>query len=112
MVVRAVQDHLMTPAAQPGPAVGNVPHVIGPGCLKAARAERAHAIGPIRPVLPPGGDDHVGTRQRVDTEISFAHGSPPGCSAPRRPPPPRMASSSSCRTSYNMIAQSGRPVSG
>ena len=76
MVVRAVQDHLMTPAGQGGPAVGNVQDVVGPGRLEPARAERAQAIRLVRPVLPPRGDDDAGARQRVDTQVSLAHGPP------------------------------------
>ena len=41
VVVRAVQDHLVTPAGQGGPAVGNVQDVVRPGRLEPARAERA-----------------------------------------------------------------------
>jgi len=72
-VVRAVQDHFVAPVGQAGPPIRNAEDVVRLGCLQPARAERAQAIWPVRPVLPPGSDDYVGAGQRVDTEVSFGH---------------------------------------
>src|SRR5262249_36420003 len=73
IVIRAVQDHFVTPAGQRRPAVGDVQDVIPTRRLQPARAERAPAAGQVGPVLPPRGDNDPGAGQRVDTQVRFAH---------------------------------------
>src|ERR1700677_4907769 len=76
-VLRAVQDDLVAPAGQGRPAVREMPDVKGLGGLEPARAERAQPIGTIRTLLPPWGDHHVSARQRIDPQVSVAHGASP-----------------------------------
>ena len=73
-MIRAVQDDLVTPVGQGRPAVLEVPDVVRPGRLEPARAERALASGQVGTLLPPRGDDDMGPGQRVDTQVSVAHG--------------------------------------
>jgi hypothetical protein len=73
VVVRAVQDDFVAPVGQGRPAIGEVPDVIGPGRLKAARTEWALSRREIRTLLPPRGDNDIGTRQGVDTQVGIAH---------------------------------------
>ena len=72
-MVRGVQDDLVTPVGQGGPAILNVRDVIWVRRLEPARAEWAQPFRKIRALLPPWGDNYVGTRQRVDTQISVPH---------------------------------------
>ena len=80
-MVRAMQDHFVTPLGQARPAIWNVQDVIWSGSLKPAWAERTQSIRKIRPALSPWSDNYVGTCQRVDTEISVAHESSPDAGA-------------------------------
>ena len=73
LVIGAVQDDFVPGAGQGGPAVGEVPDVVGRGGLEAARAERALTLGQVGALLPPRGDDDMGPGQRVDTQVSVAH---------------------------------------
>ena len=93
-MVRAVQDHLVPPAGQGGPAIRDVPDVVRPGRLEPARAERARPLREVGTLLPPRGDDHVAARQRVDTQISLAHESAPYAAARYR----RAAGGNACRS--------------
>ena len=77
IVIRAVQDDLVTPAGQGGPAIRDVPYVVRPGRLEAARAERARSFREVGTLLPPGGDDDMAARQRVDAQLSIAHEAQP-----------------------------------
>src|SRR5215469_6001259 len=52
-VLRAVQDYLMAPVGQGGPAIGDAPDVVRAGSLPPARAERALAGREVGPVLAP-----------------------------------------------------------
>ncbi len=69
----AVQDHLVTLPREGRPAVLDAPHLVRPGRLEAAGAERARAFGQLRPVLAPRGDHDVGTGQRVHAQARFGH---------------------------------------
>src|SRR5215472_14346771 len=53
IVLRAVEDHLVTAVGQARPAVWNVQDVIRPRSLKPARTERARSFREIGPVLAP-----------------------------------------------------------
>lgn len=77
IMVRAVQDNFVTPVGQARPAIRNVHNIIWLRCLKPARAEGARPLRKIRTLLSPWGDNYVGTRQRVDAQISVAHESSP-----------------------------------
>lgn len=72
-MVRAVQDNFVTSIGQRRPAIRNVRHVIGLRRLKPARAEGARPRRKIRTLLTPRGNNYIGTRQRVDAQISVAH---------------------------------------
>ena len=80
-VVGGMQDDLMTSAGQGRPAIRDMPDVVGLGCLEPARAERARSFREVGTLLPPRGDHHRATRQRIDTQVSVAHESSPYAAA-------------------------------